>query len=224
MSGRGRGLGAAALVLGVVGLVLGFGSFGYARTAYGGSVVQGSSMSPTYVRGDRVFFERVDGTQVRRGDVVLFSAPDRYGFTADVMNRVIGVGGDHVVCCTGGGSGAQVSVNGKPLQEPYVKDGDADGADKAYDVTVPKGRLFLLGDYRANANDSRFFAADHGGTVPVSAVQGRVTQSHSALVLIVVGMLAGVVSVLVGLGLGIAALAVRRRKAVPPVPPAPVRA
>ncbi|WP_445527294.1 signal peptidase I [Streptomyces cyslabdanicus] len=224
MSGRGRGLGAAAMVLGVVGLVLGFGSFGYARAAYGGSVVQGSSMSPTYARGDRVFFERVDGTQVRRGDVVLFSAPDRYGVTANVMNRVIGVGGDHVVCCTGGGRGAQVIVNGKPLQEPYVKDGDADGAHKAYDVTVPKGRLFLLGDYRANSNDSRFFAADHGGTVPVSAVQGRVTRSHTALVLIVVGMLAGVVSVLVGLGLGIAALAVRRRKAVPPVPPAPVRA
>ncbi|MFF9124163.1 signal peptidase I [Streptomyces sp. NPDC014889] len=224
MSGSGRGIGVAALVLGLVGLVLGFGSFGYARTAYGGSVVQGSSMSPTYKRGDRIFFERVDGTRVRRGDVVLFSAPERYGFTAGVVTRVVGVGGDHVVCCTGEGSGARVTVNGKPLQEPYVKDGDADGAHKAYDVTVPEGRLFLLGDDRANSNDSRFFAADHGGTVPVSAVQGRVTESRTALVLILTGLLAGVVSFLVGLGLGIAALAGRRRKAVPPVPSWPVRA
>ncbi|PZG90594.1 signal peptidase I, partial [Streptomyces sp. NTH33] len=58
-------------------------------------------MSPTYEQGDRVIFERVDGSQVRRGDVVLFSAPDRYGFTSDVMKRVVGVGGDRVVCCTG---------------------------------------------------------------------------------------------------------------------------
>jgi signal peptidase I len=72
-------------------------------------------MTPTYEPGDRVVFERIDGSEVRRGDVVVFSAPDRYGFDALVMERVIGVGGDHVACCTGEGADTRVSVNGKPL-------------------------------------------------------------------------------------------------------------
>ncbi|PZG68084.1 hypothetical protein C1I97_38740 [Streptomyces sp. NTH33] len=114
-------------------------------------------------------------------------------------------------------------MNGKPLQEPYVRGGDADGVHKAYDVKVPKERLFLLGDHRANSNDSRFFADDHGGTVAVSAVKGRVVKSLTAPFLLLVAMIAGTVSALVGLGLGIAALAERRRKAVPSVPPWPRR-
>ncbi|MGX4691827.1 signal peptidase I [Streptomyces sp. JNUCC 63] len=218
MAGRSRGLGLAAMVVGLVGLVLGIGAFVYGKEAYGGSIVQSTSMSPTYKPGDRVFFERVDGTRVRRGDVVLFSAPDRYGFETLVMWRVVGVGGDHVVCCTGAGTDARVTVNGRPLEEPYVKDGDADGMHRTYDVKVPQGRLFLLGDYRANAMDSRFFASDHDGTVSVSAVRGRVVASRTAPVLIGGAVLVGAVMVLVGLGLGVAALVVRPRRAVPPWP------
>ncbi|MGW0829339.1 hypothetical protein [Streptomyces prunicolor] len=71
---------------------------------------------------------------------MLFSAPDRYGFSASVLQRVVGVGGDRVVCCTGSGTAARIAMNGKPLAEPCVKQGDVDRVHKAYDVTVPKGR------------------------------------------------------------------------------------
>jgi signal peptidase I len=223
MSGTGRGLGIAGLVVGLVGLALGLGGFVHGRDAYGMSAIRSTSMSPTYEPGDRIAFERVDGSRVRRGDVVLFSAPHRYPFDAYVMERVVGVGGDHVVCCTTEGAKERLVVNGKPLAEPYVKDGDADGAHKAYDVTVPAGRLFLLGDHRANSRDSRFFADDHDGTVPVSAVRGRVMQSRTVPVLIGGAVPAGAVAVLAGIGLGIAAVTVRRAGRVRPTPPWPVQ-
>ena len=220
MAGRGRGLGVAALVVGVLGLVLAAGAFGYGRHAYGGGIVSSRSMEPAYEPGDRIVWERMDGSQVRRGDVVMFSMPDRYGTSAVVMQRVIGVGGDRVVCCTRVGSEERITVNGKPLAEPYVSRGDADGTHRPYDVEVPQGRLFLLGDRRDDARDSRFFASDHGGTVPVSAVRGRVTDGRAPALLLAAGLLGGGVLVLTGIGLGIGALVVRRRPG-PPVPPAP---
>ncbi|WP_371659398.1 signal peptidase I [Streptomyces sp. NBC_00280] len=223
MSGKGRGLRVAAVVVGLVGVVLGLGSIGYARVSYQAFTISSHSMAPTYELGDRVISERVDGGGVRRGDIVLFSAPERYQFSGNVMQRVIGVGGDRVVCCTGEGSGARLSVNGKPLPEPYVKGGDADGVRRPYDVTVPKGRLFLLGDNRADSLDSRFFASDHDGTVPESAARDRVTGQYTIPVVIGTAVIAGVVLALVGLGLGIAAFVVRRRQGAVPVAPGPVQ-
>ncbi|MGW0081354.1 signal peptidase I [Streptomyces sp. NPDC003393] len=220
MAGRGRGLGIAALVVGVLGLALAVGAFGYGRHAYGGGTLSSRSMEPTYEPGERITWERMDGSRVRRGDVVMFSMPDRYGTRAVVMQRVIGVGGDRVACCTRVGSEERLTVNGKPLEEPYVSRGDADGTYRPFDVKVPQGRLFLLGDHRADSRDSRFFASDHGGTVPVSAVRGRVTDGRTAALLLVAGLLGGGVLVLVGIGLGIGALVVRRHR-TPPVPPAP---
>ncbi|WP_079085127.1 signal peptidase I [Streptomyces dysideae] len=220
MSGKGRGLGIAAAVVGLLGLVLAFGGFAYGREAYGTSRVASTSMEPSYERGDRIVFERVDGSEVRRGDVVLYAAPGRYGFDELVMQRVVGVGGDRLVCCTGG----RLALNGKPLAEPYVRDGDADGARKAYDVTVPRGRLFLLGDHRANSMDSRFFEDDHDGTVAASAVRGRITEEYTAPLLLTATMLLGAGLVLTGVGLGIACLVVRRRAAAAARPPWPAPA
>ncbi|MFE5816338.1 signal peptidase I [Streptomyces sp. NPDC056479] len=208
-----RRLQVTAWVVGLVGLALVVGSVLWLRTGYALSAVASESMTPTYAVGDRIVAERVDADQVGRGDVVLYSAPERYYDGPPVMQRVIGVGGDRIVCCVGTGTARErITVNGRPLSEPYVKGGIANGMPP-YDVTVPEGRLFVLGDNRLNSRDSRSFAADHGGTVPVGAVVGRVTDSYAMPVLLAVATLLGFLLALAGLVLGVAARNVRRRPA-----------
>ncbi|MBC9728608.1 signal peptidase I [Streptomyces sp. TRM68367] len=218
-----RRLAVAAWVLGLSGLALAAACVVGVRAGYQANTVASDSMAPTYAAGDRVVFERIGGEEVRRGDVVVYAAPERYGFDAGVMGRVVAVGGDHVVCCTGQGAKERITVNGRPLDEPYVKDGVVDGLHRPYDVHVPEGRMFVLGDHRVNSRDSRFFAGDHGGTVPVEAVRGRATDNWTVPVLLGVAALLGLVAALAGLGLAIAAVAVRRRRAAS-APPWPVRA
>jgi signal peptidase I len=86
---------------------------------------------------------------------------------------VIGLPGDHVTCCNALG---QMSVNGTPLDEPYVikQSGSTAVSGIPFDVTVPKDSLWVMGDNRYNSEDSRF----HGDTptkgyVPISDVVGR---------------------------------------------------
>ncbi|MFJ5833402.1 signal peptidase I [Streptomyces sp. NPDC093089] len=163
-------------------------------TGYTSAVVGGEAMEPTYPRGDRVFFERVDASEVRRGDVVLHGtegAPDG----RPLLRRVIGTGGDHVSQIPGG----PVTVNGRPLTEPYVKDGDPSGTAPAYDVVVPEGRLFLLGDHRANSNDSRFSLAAQAGSIPATAVRARALDSHTGPALLALTALLGLLAAAGGL-------------------------
>ncbi|MFG2023637.1 signal peptidase I [Streptomyces sp. NPDC048825] len=184
----------AAWVLAPLGLALLAGTIVYTLANYKMATVMGDSMSPTYRQGDQLFIERIDASEIRRGDVLLIEAPERYQ-GRPMLRRVIGMGGDHVA-----GEGNRVTVNGKPVNEPYVMDDEENLTVRPYDVKVPDGRLFLLGDHRANANDSRFHLSEQSGSVAASGVQGRVLEDSAVpTVLVTLGSL-GIVLALAGFG------------------------
>ncbi|MFI9762335.1 signal peptidase I [Streptomyces sp. NPDC051963] len=153
-----------------LGLVLFLGGFAWGAVVYRPYTVPTSSMSPTIEMGDRVLAQRVDGGEVRRGDVVVFT-DKTWVSNAPVVKRVVAVGGDTVACCTDG----KLTVNGKQIDEPYLPEGSVAETNGIPTVTVPEGRLFLLGDEREGSLDSTAHLTDAaGGTVARSAVSARV--------------------------------------------------
>ncbi|MFI5674605.1 signal peptidase I [Streptomyces cellulosae] len=153
-----------------LGIVLFLGAFAWGAVLYRPYTVPTSSMSPTIAAGDRVMAERVDGDEVRRGDVVVFK-DTAWVSNALVVKRVVAVGGDTVSCCTKG----KLTVNGKQIDEPYLPAGSVAEDKVIPTVTVPKGRLFLLGDERQGSLDSTAHLSDAaGGTVSQNAVRARV--------------------------------------------------
>jgi len=147
------------------------------QDAWGHSVyVPSDAMSPTIKAGDTVTFDPYHSTtQLRRGVVIIFRAPPSWSAgnqRIELIKRVIGVGGDHVVCCDGAG---RITINGAPLTEPYLYPG-ATPSDTLFDVTVPPGRLWVMGDNRSGSADSRAHLTDHDGTITVSDVVGVVAR------------------------------------------------
>ena len=159
--------------------------------------IPSGSMEDTLQTGDQVAVRMYDAHNIHRGDVVVFSDPggwlndakDPTGLQGLVRNgliltgllpknsghhlikRVIGVAGDRV---TADGSGA-LSVNGVSLDETYIKQGSAPSS-VPFDVVVPEGCIWVMGDNRSNSSDSRFHQDDpHGGAVPVQDVVGVAT-------------------------------------------------
>ena len=134
-------------------------------------LVPSGSMRPTLEVGDRVLVEKVSRhwRPIQRGDVIAFDGTDVWGSQANgliVAKRVIGVEGDHVVCCDDAG---RISLNGVPLRES-----GANGRGAAFDVMVPADRVWVLGDDRAHSRDSATFTdTPGGGAVPVSHIIGR---------------------------------------------------
>jgi signal peptidase I len=153
-----------------LGLVLFLGGFGWGALVYRPYTVPTSSMTPTIDAGDRVLAQRVDGDEVRRGDVVVFE-DKTWVSNAKVVKRVVAVGGDTVSCCTDG----KLTVNGKRIDEPYLPEGSLAEIKGFGTVTVPEGRLFLLGDERQGSLDSTAHLTDAAqGTVSRDAVSARV--------------------------------------------------
>ncbi|MFE7194097.1 signal peptidase I [Kitasatospora sp. NPDC057595] len=161
--------------------------------------VPSGSMENTLRPGDRLIVNQLSyafGGRPQRGDVVVFDGTGSFlrkplerdgvwtslrSFGRDVglvpagdsvyVKRVIGVGGDRV---TSAGPGRPLTVNGVPVDESgYLYPGDEPSA-VAFDVVVPSGKLFVLGDHRSASRDSRDHLGDPGGGfVPESRVIGR---------------------------------------------------
>jgi signal peptidase I len=129
-------------------------------------IITGNSMRDTILSGDLFMNDRLTPRlrNLRRGEIVAYrsSEPPNLVFCA----RVIAVGGDDVEL-----RNEQLSVNGKVVEEPYARwAGDAPhGYDMANDGPhqVPEGFVYILGDNRRSANDSRFH-----GLVSVQDVEG----------------------------------------------------
>ena len=88
-----------------------------------------------------------------------------------LIKRVIGLPGDRVQ--SDGGTGP-IRVNGVPVTEPYVKPGDAP-SEKKFDITVPAGHVWVMGDHRSDSSDSRYHDDGTGatGSVPIDKLVGR---------------------------------------------------
>src|ERR1700758_15469 len=156
------------------------------------------SMETTLLPGDRILVSKVvyRFRPIARGDIVVFSGAGSWdppttpssnwfarigddalnlvgiaGPSTDYVKRVIGLPADHVICCNTNG---QVTVNGVPLSESsYIYPGDAP-SELRFNITVPPGRLWVMGDNRGDSDDSRYRRNDPGeGTIPESAVVGR---------------------------------------------------
>jgi signal peptidase I len=165
--------------------------------------IPSGSMENTLVRDDRVIVSKLTPGpfDLRRGDVVVFEDPGTpqpwleglesgastvggpfheilvfVGLLPEdsenhLIKRVIGLPGDRVQ--SDGGTGP-IRVNGVPVTEPYVKPGDAP-SEKKFDITVPAGHVWVMGDHRSDSSDSRYHDDGTGatGSVPIDKLVGR---------------------------------------------------
>ena len=164
--------------------------------------IPSQSMESTLIPNDRVIVSLLTPglTPLQRGDVVVFSDPGGWlvsepvtpvassalndilafvGLAAPndndhLIKRVLGLPGDHVKCCNALG---QMTVNGVPLDEPYIN--LPSGINKAdpytFDVVVPKGDIWVMGDNRNESADSAYHSTRHDTSpfVPVRDVTGQ---------------------------------------------------
>ncbi len=163
--------------------------------------IPSGSMENTLQVQDRVAVNKVPfiSDNIKRGDIVVFRDPNNWlpenlenssnSLTSKaksllvtvgvlpnpakqyLVKRVVGVAGDRIVCCADNG---KLSINGVEVTEPYIYGGDAP-SDMKFDVKVPEGKLWVMGDHRGASADSRYHQDDiNSGFVPLKTVSGRV--------------------------------------------------
>jgi signal peptidase I len=161
--------------------------------------IPSGSMENTLQINDRVAVNKLPfiSKNIDRGDVVVFRdpsnwLPEPYANTQNqiiekikeglvlvgvlpnpakqyLVKRVIGVAGDTVVAKDG-----VVTINGKKAEEPYIFAGNKP-SEVDFNITVPAGKVWVMGDHRGASADSRYHQDDvNNGFVPVSRVTGRV--------------------------------------------------
>ncbi len=162
--------------------------------------IPSGSMENTLKIGDRIAVNKFANyfSDIKRGEVVVFKDPAKWlgqapgetgsktvvaiknalvtvGVLPDpakqyLIKRVIGVGGDTVICCD---AKDRITVNGKAINEPYIFPGNKP-SDSTFKVIVPKNFIWVMGDHRGASADSRFHTDDiHHGMVPLGDVVGR---------------------------------------------------
>ena len=132
--------------------------------------IPSESMVPTLIKGDRVIVNRLSysiGGSVERGDVVVFKRPEaaktnRPDEPEDLVKRVIALSGQTVEARNG-----VVYVDGEQIDESYLP-ADVVTTNLQDPVTVPTGKLFVMGDNREHSFDSRSF-----GPISEDDVEGR---------------------------------------------------
>ena len=163
--------------------------------------IPSGSMENTLQVNDRVAVNKIPfiSDSINRGDVVVFRDPDNWlpePYTEDgnkylakvkeglvavgvlpnpakqyLVKRVIGVAGDKVECCS---KNEKLMINGVEIDEPYIFAGNS-ASETKFNVTVPEGKVWVMGDHRGASSDSRFHQDDiNNGMVPTSKVTGRV--------------------------------------------------
>ena len=163
--------------------------------------IPSGSMENTLQIKDRVAVNKIPliSRSIHRGDIVVFRDPANWlsePFTTEspfivekireglvavgilpnpakqyLVKRVVGIGGDRVICCS---KSKKLTINGKESIELYIFEGN-DPSDMNFDVTVPTGKIWVMGDHRGASADSRYHQDDiNKGMVPLNRVTGRV--------------------------------------------------
>lgn len=159
--------------------------------------IPSGSMLETLQVDDRILVNELQPKlfAVARGDIVVFTDPGGWletpttsatdpvevllslvGLAAPdsdehLVKRVIGMPGDHVMCCDALG---HIVINGIPIREPYLSDTVGPASTQEFDVKVPPDSLWVMGDNRGSSADSRrHIDAPGGGFVPIDAVVGK---------------------------------------------------
>ena len=147
-----------ALVLVGVALALALTLKTYVAEAY---EIKGRSMEATFYSGQRVVVLKAF-YHIQRGDIIVFASTEDP--SKDLIKRVVGLPGETLVV-----SGGSVYVNGRKLNESYVKPDPRDYRDLRREERIPPSHYYVLGDNRTDSHDSRFFES-----IPEENIRGKV--------------------------------------------------
>ena len=158
--------------------------------------IPSESMQNTLQVNDRIIVNKLvsDEDDLNRGDVIVFKDTKKWlppaqeenpnpikklminiGISSNdtenyLVKRIIGMPGDNVKCCNADG---KISINGQEIDEPYLYTGNAP-SEREFDVTVPDGKVWVMGDHRSDSADSRSHQnLPSKGFIDIKDIQGR---------------------------------------------------